>query len=224
VTLDGDPLPTPRGYPAKLLALLVAANGAMTIDAAIEGLWPDADPDVGRNRLHGVILRLRRGLGLSVGGPIECADGVVRLDRSSHLEVDSWEFERLAVGADQRPEARAAAVDAYSGDVLSVQFAYDDNVAAYRRAVRRTFLRLATAMLADPPADACADALAAVARRAWNLAPDDDDVCLAAVRTLAGIGRHAEARELVESTARALGEIGVDSETFRRRGLLEAAR
>jgi hypothetical protein len=161
VTVDDQPLPAPRGYPAKLLALLVARSGAMTMDAAIEGLWPDADPEVGRNRLHGVLLRLRRSLGLAADGPITCTEGVVRLDRSPALTIDSWDFEALAARAD----ATAAAVNAYEGDVLPIQFAYDDTVAAYRLWLRRTFLRLATGLLAAPPEGLDPEAVAALARR-----------------------------------------------------------
>jgi hypothetical protein len=161
VTVDDQPLPAPRGYPAKLLALLVARSGAMTMDAAIEGLWPGADPEVGRNRLHGVLLRLRRSLGLAADGPITCAEGMVRLDRSPTLTIDSWDFEALAA----RSDATAAAVNAYDGDVLPVQFAYDDTVAAYRLWLRRTFLRLATAVLATPPPSLDPAAIAALARR-----------------------------------------------------------
>jgi hypothetical protein len=181
VTVAGEGVPAPRGYPAKLLALLIASDGSLTVDAAIEGLWPGADPDVGRNRLHGVLLRLRRGLGFPAGGPISCAEGVVRLERSPRLEVDSWEFETLAARAATKPDLRGAAVTAYPGDFLPVQFAYDDTLAEYRRHLRRTFLDLVTALLAGPP--------------------DDHGVCLAAARTLDRLGYHAEARELVDAVA-----------------------
>jgi DNA-binding SARP family transcriptional activator len=203
VTVAGEGVPAPRGYPAKLLALLIASNGSLTVDAAIEGLWPGADPDVGRNRLHGVLLRLRRGLGFPADGPISCAEGVVRLERSPRLEVDSWEFETLAARAGTSPDLRGAAVAAYPGDFLSVQFAYDDTAAEYRRRLRRTFLNLAIALLAAPPDRVDGDTLAGLARRAWRAAPDDGDVCLAAARTLMRLGYQAEARELLDTVANA---------------------
>jgi DNA-binding SARP family transcriptional activator len=217
VTVDGDGVPAPRGYPARLLALLVASGGSMTVDRAIEGLWPGADPDVGRNRLHGVLLRLRRGLGLAADGPIMCTEGVVRAEHSSQLVVDSWEFERLAARADTHPRARVDAVRAYRGDVLSVQFAYDDTVAAYRRELRRLFLDVATAVLDCPPERMDPDDLVSLARRAWRTQRGDDRVCLTAVRTLAGLGHLAEACELVDLTAAALVEDGLDPGDFRRR-------
>ena len=143
VTADGEQIPAPRGYPAKLLAVLVASGGSLTVDAAIEELWPGADPDAGRNRLHGVLLRLRRGLGLPAGGPISCIDDMVRLDATPWFEIDSWEFARHAALAMKRRGDAEAAVELYTGDVLSVQFAYDDTIELYRRHLRRMYLCLA---------------------------------------------------------------------------------
>jgi DNA-binding SARP family transcriptional activator len=219
VSVNGDPVPAPRGYPAKLLALLVASAGVLTVDAAIEGLWPEADPTIGRNRLHGVLLRLRRGLGLPVGGPISCTDGLVRLERSPLLEVDSWEFERAVTRAEAAPEARIHAALGYRGDVLSGQFAYDDTVTSYRRSLRRQFLRLAMSVLDHPPVDGDEQQLASLARRAWSLAPEDDTVCRAVVGALGRLGHRAEACELVAGTARALDELGLDGEEFHRAAL-----
>jgi DNA-binding SARP family transcriptional activator len=216
VRVDDERQPAPRGFPAKLLALLTAARGSMTVDAAIEGLWPGADPDVGRNRLHGVLLRLRRGLGLGADGPIRCTEGIVVLEPSTQLVVDSWEFERLAAGARREPDLRRVAAAAYTGDVLSVQFAYDDAVSDYRRSLRRTFLDLATSLLTEPPSDLDAHELASLARRASQAAPSDEQVCLAAVGTLARTGHTAEARELIDLTASALHDVGLDDEAFRR--------
>src|SRR5262249_31176156 len=123
---------------------------------------------------------------------IHCAGGVVRLDASSNLLVDGWEFERSAAQPD--PAAIADALAAYGGDVLTAQFAYDDSVENYRRRLRRTFSRLAATVLTDPQPQWHDDDLAALARRASSIAPDDDDVCVGVVRTLARLGHRAEAR------------------------------
>ena len=215
--VDGTPVPTLRGYPAKLLALLVASGGILTVDAAITGLWPDADLDVGRNRLHGILLRLRRGLGLPVAGPITCAEGVVRLDRAGAVEVDAWEFERAADRPGAGGDPAEATLAAYGEGLLTHQFAYDDTIEAYRRALRATFVRLATKLLGDPPARLAPGALADLARRAWRHAPDDQVLCLHAVRALVGNGMPAEARELVSGTVEALTDLGIDPHDLTRR-------
>jgi DNA-binding SARP family transcriptional activator len=217
VAVDGERRPPPRGYPAKLLALLIASGGSLTVDAAIEELWPGADPDVARNRLHGVLLRLRRGLGLPAGGPISCVDDMVRLEATSCVEIDSWEFARQAALAATQVEAAVAAVRGYAGDALTVQFAYDDTIEAYRGDLRRTFLRLAVAVLTDPPEDLDDADLAAVARKAARSAPDDEDICLAAAATLIRLGHDAEARHVVEATMGAVQELGIDAGAFQRR-------
>jgi DNA-binding SARP family transcriptional activator len=219
-TVDGASVPTLRGYPAKLLALLVASDGILTVDAAIAGLWPDADLDVGRNRLHGILLRLRRCLGLPVAGPITCADGVVRLDRGGTVEVDAWEFERAADrpgGEVTSSTLTSSTLAAYGEGLLTHQFAYDDTIEAYRRALRATFLRLATKLLGDPPAGMAPEALADLARRAWRHAPDDQVLCLHAVHALVGNGLTAEARELVSGTVQALTDLGLDPRDLTRR-------
>jgi hypothetical protein len=131
--------------------------------------------------------------------------------------VDSWDFERLAARSDTHPRARADAVTAYRGDVLSVQFAYDDTVAAYRHELRRVFLDVATDLLECPPERLDPEDLVSIARRAWRTQPGDDRVCLAAVRMLARLGHRAEAGELVDLTAAALVEDGLDPGDLRRR-------
>ena len=130
VTVDGERLPAPRGFPAKLLALLVAAEGSLTVDTAIKGLWPGADADVGRNRLHGVLLRLRRSLGLPAGGPVSCIDDMVRLEPTPQLEVDSWEFSATPPSPPPSRRQPGRRSPSTRGDVLAVQFAYDDTIEA----------------------------------------------------------------------------------------------
>jgi DNA-binding SARP family transcriptional activator len=211
-TVEGAPVTGLRGYPAKLLALLVASGGVLTVDAAIEGLWPDADLATGRNRLHGILLRLRRTLGLPAGGPITCADDLVRLDRDGPLVVDSWELERPDA-ATGRPAAWQA-VERYGDGVLTHQFAYDDTVEAYRRSTRAAFLRTASDLLADPATAPDPGAAVALARQVGKLAPDDESLCLLAVDVLVRAGHAAEAAALARSTERALAGLGIDPADF----------
>jgi DNA-binding SARP family transcriptional activator len=190
-----------RGYPAKLLALLVASGGRLTVDAAIEGLWPDADLAVGRNRLHGILLRLRRTLGLPAGGPITCADDLVSLDRDGPVVVDSWDLEQATPWD---------AVAAYGDGVLTHQFAYDDTIEAHRRATRTAFLRTAAELLAAPQTAPGPDTAVQLARQVGRVAPEDEPLCLLAVDVLARNGHAGEARELIRSTERALATLGID--------------
>lgn len=157
-----------QGRPAELLALLVAADGATTVDAAIEHLWPEADPRVGRNRLHGVLLRLRRALGLGPDGPISCRDDVIRLDASDGVRVDAWEVAEGLSSDD--PPTLLEAVDAYCGPVLSTQFAYDDRVVRYRRRLHARWVEAATRLL---KADLEEPVVARIQRRLADDEPGD---------------------------------------------------
>jgi len=215
-TVDGEPVTALRGYPAKLLALLVASDGLLTVDAAIEGLWPDADLAVGRNRLHGILLRLRRTLGLPAGGPITFADDLVTLARDGPIVVDSWEL-GLAGAAGGGPAAWEAATR-YGDGVLTHQFSYDDTIETYRRSLRAGFLRTASALLAAPETAPEPGAAVALARQAGRLAPDDEPLCLLAVEVLVHNGCKGEARELIRSTERALDSLGIDPTGFTAEG------
>jgi DNA-binding SARP family transcriptional activator len=211
-TVEGEPVTGLRGYPAKLLAVLVASGGVLTVDAAIEGLWPDAELAVGRNRLHGILLRLRRTLGLPASGPITCADDLIRLGRDGSLVVDSWALEQADPASDLPPAWRAVA--SYGEGVLTHQFAYDDAIEAYRRSMRAAFLRTAAELLADPTTAPDLEAAAALACRVGRLAPDDEQLCLLAVDVLARDGRTIEASDVVRRTAQTLDNLGVDATSF----------
>ena len=153
----------------------------------------EADPDIGRNRLHGVLLRLRRGLGLPATGPISCMrrGGTARAIYA--IRIDSWEFERVAPGMPAaRPEGRGRRAVPLPGDVLSVSSRTTTSSRITAASLRRRFLRLTTTVLRGAPPDLGADDLAALARRSWALAPEDDTLCKAVVRTLARLGHSAE--------------------------------
>lgn len=135
VMRGGHELPAPRGFSARLLALLIASSGVVALDVALEELWPDSDPQVSRNRLHGVLLRLRRALGFGPDGPLTCRDDLIRLAAGPSLSCDVWTLE-----SDIASNAPVGRVD----DVLSEQFRYDDRISRYREHIRRIVERSAS--------------------------------------------------------------------------------
>lgn len=213
---NGVSMRAPTGFAAKLLAYLVTSGGTAEIDAAIEVLWPGADPDAGRNRLHGVLLRLRRMLGLSPDGPIECSDGLIRLKEGSTIRVDAWEFHRIV--SSRTGHDLEQAVRSYRGEFCAKQFAYEDFAIDYRRTLHGQYLHAAReALRAGIDQDRAAE-LADVARTAWSLNRDDEDLCLLAAEVLVGSGRSSEAGDFVAGTAETLEELGLPTVSFRRRG------
>lgn len=150
-------------------------------------------------------------------GPITCVEGLVRLERSPALDVDSWAFEHAVDLAqlDAGVPARLHALGLYTDEVLTQQFAYDDTITAYRTALRRSFCGLATSVLLESPVGVDPADLSTLARRAAPRAPEDEELCRAAAHVLARSGRSSEARHLVAATAQALDELGLDGGRFR---------
>ena len=208
VERDGVGIEAPKGVPARLLALLVAERGPVGIERAIETLWPDSNPDLGRNRLYGVVHRLRGALGFEAGGPLRVDQGLVRLHPAAEVSVDVWDF-LDGVGARGGEPPDPAALDLYGADFCATQFAYDDFAIEVRRDLRGRFLAathrvLREAVTGDDPA-----AVEPVAARACALAPDDEDLCLLAVRVHVAAGNRSLARERLATTAAALDDLGI---------------
>jgi hypothetical protein len=117
VAIDDAELPVPVGRPSTLLQLLALSGGAITISAAAEALWPDADDATARRRLRNVLGRLR-----TAGALVERHGAQLRLPRET--VIDAVEFERAARRALQSRTVDfdvAAGNDAlalYRGDLL----------------------------------------------------------------------------------------------------------
>jgi DNA-binding SARP family transcriptional activator len=131
--VDGRPADLPEGKPSQLVKLLAVTGRAMPIDEVVEALWPDADPDLGRQRLRNVLARVRGA----------CGDLVVRTEEALSLErdteVDLARFEADARAALAEPavagEALArAALGRYAGELLPGD-RYEDFTAAARERV-----------------------------------------------------------------------------------------
>jgi hypothetical protein len=190
VERDGHTLATPSGHAGRLLAQLVIADGALTVDAVVEDLWPDADPAAARNRLHQVLHRLRRTLDVGADGPVALTDGVVRLDRTS-VTSDVSALRSLDLSD------RSAVLDAvrgYESDLCSAQFAYD---AAFDDARWELSSRLHDAVAALVAGDGARDAEATAAVwDVWVRLSDEDRVGLTLAAALDRSGDTARAAEI----------------------------
>jgi DNA-binding SARP family transcriptional activator len=110
-----------RSMPAKLLlALLVAHPEPLHVEHAVDLLWPDAPPEVGRPRLNTVVHRLRTALRLDAGTLRRVGD-VLLLDPAG-WDVDLFRF-RAAPGE---------VIEQVSGNLCHVQFPYDELLVAQR--------------------------------------------------------------------------------------------
>lgn len=95
----------------------------------IAAVWPDADENSGRHRLHQGVYELRSTLRAIAPdwSPIVCADGVYGVDHRVPVWVDVEEFDRLSSAAVRHPPTERAdeviklcqeALELYRGDFL----------------------------------------------------------------------------------------------------------
>jgi DNA-binding SARP family transcriptional activator len=133
----------PAGNPQRLIGVLVANGGSVTIDQLSEALWPGEEVDTSRSRLRNVLLRLRR-----VAGDVVTRTGS-GLRLTPGLSCDLHDFQRRA--ADALAAARAdpdlagqlAAEAVMLGDVpVFVDFEYDDWAVQARRASEQQLISL----------------------------------------------------------------------------------
>lgn len=197
VERDGHTLATPTGHAGRLLALLVLSEGAVTVDAVVEDLWPDADPGAARNRLHQVLHRLRKTLDVAADGPLTVTDGVIRLDGTS-VGSDVAALRSLVL-SDRT--AVLAAVRGYQSDLCAAQFAYDD---AFDDARWELSSRLHDAVAALLAGDGATDPeVTAAAWDVWVRLADEDRIGLtlaAALERVGDIARAGEIRQRVTGT------------------------
>ena len=139
------------GMAARMVVLLVAHRRAVTTDWLLEQLWPGEDPEVGRNRLKGLLFRSRRLLDLGRGELFVRDEHGISLVPGPAWRIDAWDFWDLSRGS--TPERRQA-FELYRGDLCFRQFAYDDELAAERGRLRDRWLELTLGLLAEGEMDA----------------------------------------------------------------------
>ena len=117
-----------RGLRAKareLLAFLAVNRDGATMDAAIEALWPESDPDKGQSYFRTVLANLRTTL--RAGAGLDDAAAVIerigpryRLD-TNFVAVDLWQFTDRIAGLDiDAAEAyREKVADSYGGEFVA---------------------------------------------------------------------------------------------------------
>ena len=131
LSIGGRPVTQWRGQRTQSLMQFLATHRRRSVlgDELIEAVWPDADEDSGRHRLHQAVYELRgtlRGADPKCS-PIVCADGGYGLDHDAPVWVDTEVFEELASAAarcsatqqaDQAIRLSRNALDLYRGDFL----------------------------------------------------------------------------------------------------------
>jgi DNA-binding SARP family transcriptional activator len=210
VTHGGQAVEVPPGQGRQLIKLVAAAGGRLTAEAAMEALWPEADPDASANRLRTVLNRLKDAAG----------DVVVREDRQLclgpdvHTDVQAFADDArralllAASGSREAVSAARAALARYGGDLLPGD-PYEQWLELPRQRLRNQALELL---------DLCADWAARAGdldeavrclERAIELAPDEEERYLSVTRHLLTQGRRGAARRTVQRARSVIDNLGV---------------
>jgi len=217
VTADGRAADPPPGRPATLVKLLAVAGGQIAADEAIEILWPEVDPEVGRPRLRNVLARIRSSCGELIrrdGSALALADGVV---------VDALEFSRegrgaiaesgaaseSGVGADSGAALARRAAARYTGELLPAD-RYEDFTVTLRERLALLYVSLLDRLAAEAERAGDIDEALRLASEAIAAAPLEEHRYERAAALALANGRRQRARDVVAQAEQVLADLGVE--------------
>jgi len=195
----------------RLVKLVAVSGGQVHVEQAIELLWPEVAPALGKRRLRNVLSKLTR----AAGPLVVRAASTLRLGPG--VTVDALRFEaaarralsaaRAQVGKDGIGEALAAH-RLYSGELLP-EDRYEDFAIVVRERLRWLHLRLL-----DAGAAAAAEAqdyrtAEDCLRAALEIDPTDEDRHVALARHIMSQGRLAAATQALATARTLLASLGL---------------
>ena len=196
IAVDGRPVRFGRTAPRKPLALLrsliTVGDHAISVHAACELLWPDAEGHDAYRAFVTTVYRLR-GLLRHREAIRFSADGV-RLE-ARLVWVDAWEFER-ALAASPPPQQLAAALALYRGPFLGD----DEHQHAFeaRERLHRKFIRVVRML--GHHYESVGDFAAAIAlyERALDAGAVSEEIHVELMQCLARVGQRGAAAQVFE--------------------------
>ncbi len=207
VTADGRPADPPPGRPQMLVKLLAVSGRTIALDEAIEILWPEVDPDVGRARMRNVLTRVRQ-----VCGELVVRDGS-GLALDDDVVVDGAEFERearaaLASQGDDMVALARRAVTRYAGELLPAD-RYDDYTVSARERLAQLYLSLLDRLAADAERAGDVDEALSHYGAAISASPLDEYRYERAAALALSAGRRQRAADVIDQARRMLAELDV---------------
>ncbi|HMC39410.1 MAG TPA: BTAD domain-containing putative transcriptional regulator [Acidimicrobiales bacterium] len=177
----------------------------------MEALWPEADPEAGRNRLRTVLGRLRQNAHEAVTRESEL------LVLGTGIRVDLAEFHRDArqalalVGGDPATAVAVArsAIARYGGDLLPDD-PYEAWAEAPREAARRSMLDLLDLCATEAANRGNLDEARHMVERSLELAPFEEDRYLRIAGILLDQGRRGAALSVLRRARAVLAPLGID--------------
>lgn len=207
VERDGRDVSPPPGRPATLIKLL-ALEGTLTTDQAIELLWDNLNIDTGRARLRNLLNRIKAASG----------ELVVRRDDALTLAagvtVDADRFEREAAAAlASAPETRAGtarlALAWWTGELLPAD-RYVDWTTLARERLRRRRLALLDLVAEDAIARGDLDEADRLLDASIAADPMEEIRYVRLARALIAQGRVRQAARVTQQAVGICGDLGVD--------------
>ena len=185
------------GRVAELVVLLTVRGPRLRSEEAADALWPDVPPRRGRERLRTVLARTRRQVGPVIS---RHHDGVAV---AQGLDVDLWEFDRLADRALQQRGPAATACARAALELFDEQVAPGLGADHTWLATARERHRMRGLALHDRLADAAEDAgrpheAATVLLSALRLDPLAEHRVARTGRVLAAAGDRGRALDLLD--------------------------
>jgi DNA-binding SARP family transcriptional activator len=217
-----------RAKARELLAYLAVNREGVTMDAATEALWPEADPDKGQSYFRTVIANLRSTLRAAAGLEDACAV-VERVGPRYRLDpdlvvVDLWQFSDGLRGINREADAagREHAADSYVGEFAAGEdFTWAGPV---REQLRRKAIDNLTALAeARRASDDLKGALRAL-ERAIEFDPYGEELYSAAMKIQLLLGRRDAAGRTLRLLEQRLAEIGSRPQEGTRRLLSQDSR
>ena len=210
VSRDGLAVSVPSGRAGTLVQLVSALGGRVLVDEAIEYLWPEVEPDVGRVRLRNVLTRVRHALGDCIerqGDVLAIAGGVA---------VDALEFQveaDAALAAARQDEVaaaeRAEAALRLHGGPLLPDAVYEPWAAEPREHLQRRYLQLLDLLAARARREERWDDAARFLELGIEADPDDHDRYVVAARVRLRQGRRSRAAHLCRQAREQAADLGV---------------
>ena len=180
----------------------------MTVEVAIDELWPDAEVTTGRSRMRNLLNRLKER-----SGPVVVRDGeTLRLDEN--LAVDAIAFEAAAAAAlsandDERVGRARHALALYTGDLLPGDL-YEDWATLARARLQRRFVSLADLVAADSMARGDLDEAARLLDLAIAAEPLDESRALELCGLLTTQGRITMAKAVATRCMEVMSALNVE--------------
>lgn len=208
IVRGGVVLPPPPGRAGELIAMLALRKGrSMPLEDAIERLWPDAAPGIGRQRLRNVLTRVRSAVG-----------ELVRRDRNDvvlapEVTIDVEQFvtactvAKAATGSRQVAQARDA-LRYYVGDLLPA-FGYAEWAAMPRERLRARAAEMHAILAADAQARGDLETAIQAISHLCDLDPMNEAHPLRAARVLEAAGQPGRARAWWARTDQVCAELGL---------------